>query len=376
MNRKQTSSQGTNLAMSRGFTLVELLVVIAIIGVLVALLLPAVQAAREAARRMQCSNQMKQWSLALHNYHDTHLGFPGGAMSYKKTIPASANNFYNSAYRKGAFIALLPFAEQQMLYDLIIGSYSAADPWGYSNEIKGAKVNIFACPSDGSAKTIYDNWSKTSYRVCLGDWYGHPGSGVKNPRGVFSLCQNDYRKMASMKDGTSNTIAFSEAVSGPGANSKRVKGGAMGSVGDLVTADAGTPVTPVGAKIEACYNTNKGAKEYTSDANGTLMGGRWADAPAVFSGFSTIFPPNKGPNCMQAGDNNNAIISASSNHSGGVQCGLGDGSVRFVSDTINCLSTSVSADYSETTNIINSGKSKFGIWGAYGSINGGESTSL
>src|SRR5262245_47381867 len=103
----------------RAFTLVELLVVIAIIGVLVALLLPAVQAAREAARRTQCNNNLKQLTLALHNYHDTYLFFV-----YRRGGTAGATTLLGNQNRLSGFIPLLPFLEQQPMYENI----RAGDP--------------------------------------------------------------------------------------------------------------------------------------------------------------------------------------------------------------------------------------------------------
>src|SRR5690606_38053277 len=125
------------------FTLVELLVVIAIIGVLVSLLLPAVQAAREAARRTQCSNNMKQLGLALHNYHDTHGRFPPQAI-YGPGAPP-----YTLPYHHTWMVMILPFIEQQPLYDAIdkrLPIFPQLLPTG--QPIRSAQVAAFRCPSD------------------------------------------------------------------------------------------------------------------------------------------------------------------------------------------------------------------------------------
>jgi len=124
-----------------GFTLVELLVVIAIIGILVALLLPAVQAAREAARRTQCTNNLKQLGLALHNYHDTYKSFPArGVFGAANTGPPMR------AYHHTWIEAILPFIEQQPLYDSVNHN---APVWG--QPIVGTAVPAILCPSDSTA---------------------------------------------------------------------------------------------------------------------------------------------------------------------------------------------------------------------------------
>jgi len=134
-----------------GFTLVELLVVIAIIGILIALLLPAVQAAREAARRMQCSNNFKQAGLALHNYHSSVTSFPPGCLYTISAYPVS----YEWSW--GAYI--LPYLEQQALYDIFDfetpnggGALHYALPW--NTPVGTTMVSAFLCPSDPAGGNI------------------------------------------------------------------------------------------------------------------------------------------------------------------------------------------------------------------------------
>ncbi len=132
------------------FTLVELLVVIAIIGILVALLLPAIQAAREAARRTQCNNNMKQIGIALHNYHDTFNTYPPAGLWERRT-PWHGSPAGRNQRRGGIFLHLLPFVEQQQLFDsinLINGHYDAQRPEPGGPRIRANIIDAYICPSD------------------------------------------------------------------------------------------------------------------------------------------------------------------------------------------------------------------------------------
>src|SRR5262245_41476718 len=171
----------------RAFTLVELLVVIAIIGVLVALLLPAVQAARESARRTQCSNNLKQFGLALIQYHDVYRAFPprrGGTNNSAGVTPDPARAFANYD-RLSAFVALLPFIEQKPMADYIAGGGTTStgvklNPGGpaawYSGSAMGlyepwaTQIKILLCPSD--RHTPNGNFGKNNYAFSLGDTLG------------------------------------------------------------------------------------------------------------------------------------------------------------------------------------------------------------
>ena len=218
-----------------GFTLVELLVVIAIIGILVALLLPAVQAAREAARRMQCSNNLKQFGLALHNYHDMYKAFPprrGGTAGY--SIVGAADRYDGNYDRKSAFIFLLAFLEQQPLADQVAagnvlntngrmippggpaGWYFNANwsPWG-------AQISVVLCPVGQAPPGSWASRPSTVTRSAsaippeMSTATEYPAGIVPNSltRGLFAGSMR-CKGFRDITDGTSNTIAMSERVFG------------------------------------------------------------------------------------------------------------------------------------------------------------------
>jgi prepilin-type N-terminal cleavage/methylation domain-containing protein/prepilin-type processing-associated H-X9-DG protein len=220
-----------------GFTLVELLVVIAIIGVLVALLLPAVQAARESARRMQCANNLKQMGLAFTNYHDTNKWFPPGAVwsNTGAAIP-SPGNFANN--RGSFFIRILPYVEQQSLYNLFdfntgTDGQRLVATNASSELLRGQQLAVFICPSDtvrrtgntpnfimpasyhtnmGPSSDISNNGACSCPLHATFRTFSRPNTNVNNPAGPFS--RNGWvsqTKMSDCLDGLSNTIYVGEA---------------------------------------------------------------------------------------------------------------------------------------------------------------------
>ena len=347
-----------------GFTLVELLVVIAIIGILIALLLPAVQAAREAARRSQCTNNLKQLALAVHNYADTHKAFPP-----KKMGTAASGALGNAGYGSG-WMRLLPFYEQQALYDqwsspqtLASGTWPAFGPvpWtqGDSYEIYDAQVATLLCPSDGNgANKDATAYGRNNYVFSCGDsvdaantTYGN--NQGSNPRGMFNNLSGRI-VFASVSDGTSNTVMLSEHL--VSINSAVVRQGVAIGVSGILS----SPGT--------CYAQidPNDSKVFSASSTANWAGTRWCHGAMSHIGFNTVLPPN-GPSCAELTNDNTTggmVHPPTSNHPGGVNAAMGDASVRFISETIDTGSI-----YSAPTT---QGQSVYGVWGALGTKDGGE----
>ena len=376
----------------RAFTLVELLVVIAIIGILIALLLPAVQAAREAARRMQCTNNIKQLGLALHNYHDSNKAFPaGGYQIYFKTQAGPV--FNNADYHFSGLIQLFAFIEQGARNDAI-NSMNLTDaqttdeaqkpkPWATAQSAWAdvgyplcGNINGFLCPTDNTV-SVSSNTSiaKTSYCKSLGDGITQSNSSITTAmkRGFFVRAASRtvfFNTMGSIADGTSNTIAISEAISGEN-NARAVKGNVVWVDSDDLQFN---PLVACGASVLEPSDRTVYERSLTCIAQARTA--RLSDARLFHAFFNTVNPPNA-PSCVRSnndGPSNWGVLAASSKHTGGVNAGLVDGSVQFVSDTVNNVTSGIPSGYDPQEKT--SGKSDFGIWGAYGSVDGGESVSL
>jgi prepilin-type N-terminal cleavage/methylation domain-containing protein/prepilin-type processing-associated H-X9-DG protein len=299
----------------KGFTLIELLVVIAIIAVLIALLLPAVQAAREAARRSQCVNNLKQFGLAMQNYHDTAGSFPIGVQN---GVTACGNP--NGCPRRTWAFSILPFIEQGSMFNTVNFTKPFYD---FSNSTAtNAVISVFDCPSDSGNNTIetampnYPNRVKSNYVVNWGNASYLQSSGT-NPVTTpvvpgstvtqvsffpspftFNKCYS----MSALIDGTSNTLSMAEIIN-PLNN-----GTATDHRGDVFNDDYNC------AQFEAYTPPNSQIPDQMN------------------SSTYCVYPFAANPPCN---GNTPAFNTARSYHSGGINASMCDGSVRFFKNSIN-----------------------------------------
>jgi prepilin-type N-terminal cleavage/methylation domain-containing protein/prepilin-type processing-associated H-X9-DG protein len=367
--------------MRRAFTLVELLVVIAIIGVLVALLLPAIQAAREAARRSSCTNNMKQFGLALHNYHNALKTFP----------PGGCNNISNIAkIMMSPHAMLLPYFEEENLKSI----YNLKAAWYFQTHLKDANgysivfktvIPVFACPSSGGDNPIVDRllneqifgpvgvdvppdqpFGITNYAVCKGvtdafcfpPYSNNDRAPFRTERGMFDF--NWAVPMRKITDGTSNTIAVGEAAHGPnwpltmtlGPNPDRTKAAGYDNYGFMRTAyqfwiasepsyrDLTTilPTLQVGS-VMACTLEPLNKRPVTA---------AWADTEALLEATAAGAcrkslpgaPGTRNPtSCFQAGHQcgSHTVPNFRSDHVSGGNFLFADGSVHFINEDISML---------------------------------------
>ncbi len=334
-----------------GFTLIELLVVIAIIAVLIALLLPAVQAAREAARRAQCTNNLKQIGLALHNYHSGFDTFPpGSSLNMSDPTGAKTGGYPWLNWNDWSCQALmLGFVEQSALYNAANFNWavwhSGRTPIGYYSNLTvfNTKVNAFLCPSDGDA----GNPNTNSYFACIGpntqsnnvssvNKFGQV-SGQGTP-GIFSYTFS--RGIRDVTDGTSNTIAFAEALVSPSGGKVIRKTGMDGVAAPSGSEEYNVQANPTAAfaLISVCDQAWNGQIKGATFPN--AIGTRWSMGVNGWTMFNTILTPNQKPwsacrvGCAGCGIDNTHIMSATSYHPGGVNCCMADGHVMFIKNSI------------------------------------------
>ncbi|MCM2370199.1 DUF1559 domain-containing protein [Aporhodopirellula aestuarii] len=399
---------------NRGFTLVELLVVIAIIGVLVGLLLPAVQAAREAARRMSCSNNFKQLGLGVHNYHSAFnqlpiqksgTGLPVGGTTWD--IPSGSSN----CEELSALVGLLPFVEAQALWEQI------SNPNGPNKDGSSAvRPAMGPTPDNGTGNSNYGPWNeelqflrcpsdpgtglpaagRTNYAVCLGDsivsstdgptsWTlykkdSNAGQMARaNCRGVFVPRQT--AKFRDILDGLANTVMMGEIVTDLGDRDIRTNPRPYGATADFV-------VNPAQCGDAAYINATRPQFWATTTAlinSGSIgRGYRWADGNPVYTGMMTISPPNTAACVMDEGaydhsanalaatassDKRYGLMPPGSRHQGGCHVLMGDGAVKFITDSIEAgtqTNPMVALIHTTTAGLSAGRQSPYGLWGKLG----------
>ncbi len=351
------------------FTLVELLVVIAIIGILVALLLPAIQAAREAARRTQCTNNLKQLGLAAHNFHDTHNRFPSATHDPLFRDPTH-RDWRDGRERWSYAVLLLPFMEEQAIYDELMATHVGIErPW-HATAVTRTWMGGLICPSDGLASNVpaaNDGRTPISYQCNRGDqWFNWDW---QETRGMFGRGERVTITTASVTDGLSNTMMIAEVMVGV-RGSRQIREALARDVGAYNSAPPAICVARIGPDNLFTGNVETGTQ---------MIGWRWSDSRTPYTQWHPILPPNS-PTCGNAPEDW-AIISASSRHPGGVNVVMGDGATRFIADTIDAgdptntvVGSPLLADQNRPQDY--AGPSVYGLWGALGSRSGGESVQL
>ena len=373
---------------ARGFTLIELLVVIAIIAILVSLLLPAVQQAREAARRSQCQNNLKQLGLALFNYESTYGVFPVGSGGTADTHLGEEGNDTDLS----ALVPLTPFLDADALWQRIShkgDGFAAMGPYPSNLDYEPWRTQIttLLCPSDGAevqflADSNYGvNWGDNPSGARLwgvgnegGDNYAvNPPRQYGEVRGMF--CQHVSFGVGDMVDGTTTTLLMGEhgrydgtlryngLVANVGYSDSSSRAAHYRDPQSCLTPTA-NPENP-GFYPETLKFNRSGDAGIGGVVEDNMRGGIWSHGSPTYTGFMTVIPPN-GPSCADFyGASVGGMITAGSEHSGGAQFVFGDGSVKFLSETIDVGDQTAHAR-------LDRGPSPYGVYGALGTRNGGE----
>jgi prepilin-type N-terminal cleavage/methylation domain-containing protein/prepilin-type processing-associated H-X9-DG protein len=314
----------------RGFSLVELLIVIAIVGILVGLLIPAVQASRAAAARNGCANNLRQIGLAAHN-HQSALGyFPNGSVA--KEYPQDPVAEW-TLYRWSALASLTPYLENTAAYnalDLTVPLYDRTNFKVRSENLEGVKIVVaeFLCPSD-IGRAVSPEFGPTNYAVCAGS--GLRGGTPRNTDGIFFI--NSQTTPAKITDGLSKTVLASESLLGqpqvaePGAPSN-FDYNPQHEYKFILTA----PVSEIACQNSSIWNY--------SDPRGFA----WVNGEYRCGLYNHWRTPNSStPDCMGVSVGGGIQVrytpygwrAARSNHPGGVNVLLADGSLRFVGDAVD-----------------------------------------
>lgn len=403
-----------------GFTLIEILVSITIIAILIAILIPAVQHVRESARRMTCADRMKQVGLAMHNYHSSFNQLPSvmGGTTASAVDGPSPTLTCNRNYL-GGLVALLPMLEQQALWDQIVAGGPLEEdtlgnmvtpsmgpaPWIGQFKPWATDVAFLRCPSDPASSDLSSpaygesGTSRSNYAFCMGDTILLVHSGGRNEAGFYDTDgiepsdlstsalagvktrtrknRNDIAQLArstnrglfwarhrtsfrDCTDGLSNTIAMSEIATHLGNN----------EIIDTAIFDQGTQMLTQPNFCEKAIDPNRpthwgaGFSEGNQSFDAEKKGTRWCDGRLLYTAFQTILPPGS-VTCFSRRDASHGLSSATSRHVEGVSTLFADGSVRYIT-------TSIDAGNSAAAPVLGAQPSPYGLWGALGTRSSGE----
>ncbi|QDV10792.1 putative major pilin subunit [Rosistilla oblonga] len=306
----------------KGFTLVELLVVIAIIGILVGLLLPAVQAAREAARRMQCSNNLKQQALAMHNYHDTYKKLPPMYI-HDTAVTDDGGHWAWSSF-------LLPFIEQQPRYDALeVGTAKARVKITTNPELFQAPIDGYRCPSS-SGPDVHVPGTDPGY--CIDDTsQNNTGLAVTNYIVVSNIANLRMKRASNMTDGLTGAIGiFSRGIGRePTAGLSDILDGTSNTlmIGERFHTRTGGIRMSGGTMLVVRDNIDKGPTAHDNPGNSSWNQGIMTLAGSVRYPINVVMSPSENGSSEKK-------MAFSSLHPGGAQFAAADGSVKFISDTV------------------------------------------